>query len=267
MSYLTNELLETFNQNGVVVIKNFWSQEKIEEIQKNIDRIKNETLKKSKGRDYNVCKSGEINTIHAPVFEDPYFKNLTQNNKIKKTIEFLLQDQMEVRVTELFLKPAKNGMKSPIHQDNAYWCLKKGIGATMWSAITKSSEKNGGVYYYLGSNEMGLLEHTSSFCPGSSQTIKDTTPLNDYNRIIYDLNPGDILIHSALTAHGSEDNNSEMDRVGWTIQFRGLSDEYDGEKKEAYLNRLKQQLIDRNQEQDDGVLVPEGQTRDGYDGK
>ena len=31
MSYLTSELLETFKKNGVVVIRNFWSNEEIEE--------------------------------------------------------------------------------------------------------------------------------------------------------------------------------------------------------------------------------------------
>ena len=264
MSNLTSKLLETFKKNGVVVIRKFWSNDEIEEIKKNVELVKEDTLKNSDGRHYNLCENGEINSIHAPVYDTPFFKDLTQVSKVTETLNFLLEDKIEVRVSELFLKPAKHGMKVPPHQDNAYWCLVNGIGATMWTAVSPSNENNAGVYYYLGSNKLGLLEHTSSFCPGSSQTVKDKSVLDNYERVIYDLEPGDVLVHHTYTAHGSEPNTSENPRIGWTIQFRGMSDSYDGKMKEAYLKRLKDQLIKRGQEKDDGVLVPKGQTPDGY---
>lgn len=265
MSYVTDELRETFQKNGVVVIRNFWSDEEINDIKEHVEVVKSDAIK-LKGREVNLCKNGALNSIHAPVYDNKYFKELTHTSKVTETLQSLLKDDVEVRVSELFLKPAKYGMKVPIHQDNAYWCLVNGIGATMWSAVTYSNENNAGVYYYLGSNKLGLLEHTSSFCPGSSQTIKDTSILNNFEKVIYDLNPGDVLVHHTYTAHGSEPNNSDNDRVGWTIQFKGKSDSYDSVRKEAYLKRLKEQLIYRSQENDDGVLAPKGQTRDGYTG-
>ena len=66
-------------------------------------------------------------------------------------------DKIELRASEYFAKPKKIGLKPPVHQDNFYWNIKDSKGLTAWIALSKSSKKNGTVYYYNGSHKDGLF--------------------------------------------------------------------------------------------------------------
>ena len=85
----------------------------------------------------------------------------------------------------------------PVHQDNFYWCTRKGSGITIWIALNNSSKKNGGIFYFKGSHKMGLLEHDISYVPGSSQKLKYLDSMSVFKKV-YPLRAGDCEVHSSL---------------------------------------------------------------------
>ena len=109
------------------------------------------------GRDINfygkVKNVNNINSFHK--LEDvPAVKDLMLNNKINFLAKkYINSKKVKLRACELFLKPAKKGLAAPIHQDNYYWCLKKGSAITIWVALDKVNSKNGGVYYFNQSHK------------------------------------------------------------------------------------------------------------------
>ena len=128
----------------------------------------------------------------------------------------------------------------------------------------KSNSNNGGLFYYEGSNNLGFVEHMPSNKPGTSQTVKDIEVLKNYKKVCFDLKPGDIVVHHIHTIHGSDENKSTNPRRVFTIQCYGKSDKCNYEKKKKYLIELKKQLIDRGQEENDGILIHEHAATDGF---
>ena len=147
---------------------------------------------------------------------------------------------------ELFYKPKNTGIAVPLHQDNYYWCLKDPMAVTVWIALEKANKKNGGIFYFKKSHQLGLLEHEPSFTPGSSQRIKNPRGLESFKKVFPDLRPGDCLIHHSLIAHGSLTNKSNKSRVGVKERYKKKNVAKDKNIQKKYENELKKQIRLRN---------------------
>ena len=205
-----------FNKNFFCIFNNFFSNGEILELDNKLEEFLKLKSGNLKGRDINRAIDNSVNTLHDIDKHEEYFSNFAKKDKILKLSESLLDSEPEFRKCEMFAKPAKVGMKSPMHQDNFLWAVKNNNGLTLWVALDECDEFNGGLSYYSGSHKFGLLEHESSFAPGTSQQIK--SKFLDQVRekcelITPKLKPGDVLVHHCLMVHGSNDNKrSEKNR-------------------------------------------------------
>lgn len=198
---------------------------------------------KLKGRDINFT-DGQVNSIHALVgSSDGFFRNLLYSDKTKSFASIFLEDDAVPRASELFAKPAKVGLPSPWHQDNAYWCLDNANGLTVWIALDECDESNGCLTYFRGTHKKPV-DHKSSFAPGSSQVIADDSLPQRLakERVAPSLKPGDVLVHHCLMIHGSAANKSSKPRRGLTLQYKGKKSGYDAGMKARYEALLAEQI-------------------------
>ena len=136
-------------------------------------------------------------------------------------------------------------MNTPPHQDNFYWNVRRNKALTIWIALSPSTAKNGGVFYYAGSHKEGILKHTPSFEKGTSQKIKNLKRLNKFKKLVPKLEVGDALVHHCLVVHGSKKNSSNISRRGLTFQFKDKNSQYDKIKINNYEKELKIQIKKR----------------------
>ena len=136
-----------FDKNGFVVIRDLISKKNILSARKDLDKFIKLNLKSFKGRNINLTKDNNINSVH---FMNNWLwsKKFIKNKTIKKVSNYMLEEQSIEFGSELFAKPAKDGLASPMHQDNFYWCVDNSKGLTVWIALDVSSKRNGGVYYF-----------------------------------------------------------------------------------------------------------------------
>ena len=224
-------LTKNYFNNGWVKIEKFFTKKEVSYIKKKINFFLKLNYKKYKGRDINFIgdqkKFSYINTFHK-LHDFNFIKKIASEKRVKSAVQsFLKSDKLELRASELFAKPKSYGLKVPIHQDNFYWNVIGGNALTIWIALSPSSRKNGGIFYYNSSHKKGILPHSPSFAKGSSQTIKNITSLKKFKKVYPKLNIGDALIHSCLVVHGSHKNNSNMSRKGLTFQFKTKNSKYD----------------------------------------
>ena len=66
---------------------------------------------------------------------------IQKNKKIQKIASKILKGRTKEFGAEVFAKPAKVGLQSPIHQDNFYWNIKSNKGITMWIALDEANKK------------------------------------------------------------------------------------------------------------------------------
>ncbi len=239
MISLTKSLKQKYEINGYVVIKNFLDSRTIMNAKNNLDQYLAKRINKS-GKRINLTKNKKINSVHK-LDDWKWTKKIQKDNEVRKVVQFLIGEKISDFGAELFAKPAKVGLASPIHQDNYYWCLKGSDGLTVWIALDKADKSNGAVYYYRGSHQLGLLEHVPSFAPGSSQTLKYPYSMKLFKKDIPSLNAGDCLIHNCLVVHGSNKNLSNKSRIGWTLRYKSKRNRIDLMRKKHYLKELKLQ--------------------------
>jgi ectoine hydroxylase-related dioxygenase (phytanoyl-CoA dioxygenase family) len=242
---LNKDLILHYHEKGWVRIRNFINKEEARFVKSLIDTYLAKKLHKYNSRNINFAnKKKEINSINSyhNLRNHPWIKKFSKRSQVKSTVDLLLGSQSEYKASELFAKPAKIGLPSPDHQDNYYWSVLGGNALTIWIALDKVSNKNGGLYYYEKSHKYGIFEHKPSFAKGSSQTIRNKKILKRFNKVIPSLNLGDALIHSSLVIHGSEANHSNFNRKGWTLQFKDISSNYDYPHIKKYLKDLKNQI-------------------------
>lgn len=237
-----------YEDAGFVKIENFFSRSEV----KNIISEYNSFLKNEapllKGKDINYADHDKniVNSIHKlAIREGQFFWDLLYSEKMIKFATIFLNGNAIPRRAEMFAKPAEKGLKSPLHQDNFYWCLKPfslGTALTIWTALDFCSEENGGITYLEGSHKIGVVNHVNSYAPGSSQTIDDPNIINEYKVVTPVLKPGDILIHDSHTIHCSADNISGKSRRGMTLQYQSETSVIDEKMQNHYETELQKQV-------------------------
>ncbi len=236
------KIKHSYEENGFVIIRKLLGKSEIQlakiELQDEVKKlIKGNKLR---NRDINFSKN-QINSIHK-LDHWSWTKKLQKNNRLIKVIKKLLGNNVDNFGAELFAKPPKVGLPAPIHQDNYFWCLKKDTALTVWIALDKADENNGGIFYYKGSHKLGILEHIPSYAPGTSQKIKYIEGMNLFRLYSPSLSPGDCIIHNCLIVHGSKKNLSNKPRVGWTLRFKSKNNKIDESRKKQYEKELKSQI-------------------------
>ena len=239
---ILKNLKSEYEKKGFVVYKNLISKKNLNDMKKSLGAFTK--IYKAKNKKSMNMTNKKINSIHN--MEDwVWIKKLRKNKTIIAIIKTLIKDKSKNFGSEFFAKPAKYGLKSPVHQDNFYWSLSplnKNKGLTIWISLNKSDKKNGGVFYFKGSHKIGLLNHVPSHAPGSSQTVKNLKRLKRFSKVYPKLNPGDCLIHNTMVAHGSEPNKSNLPRRGITLRYIPKSSKFNKSHKNKYLQSLKKQI-------------------------
>ena len=142
-----NEVKKQYQENGFVVLKNFFEKKTIDIINVDLKILLEKKITKKNLRFVNKLSSNKINSLHN-IQNWSWSRKLQKNKKIRLVVKKLLDEKIEDFGSELFAKPAKQGLAVPIHQDNYYWCLNSNNALTVWIAIDKSNKNNGGIYYY-----------------------------------------------------------------------------------------------------------------------
>jgi phytanoyl-CoA hydroxylase len=225
-----------FDTNGFVVLRDFFDAQPIEWALNAFLPSVTATLK---GRAISYA-NGQINSVHGINHE--LFHKVIYSDPMLAVASGLLGEEAVPRAVECFAKPAHVGLASPPHQDNAYWCLEPAIGLTIWLSLDQSDEQNGGLSFFKGSHQCGLLPHRPSYAPGSSQTVETVVAAEV---VTPTLQPGDATAHHCLTVHGSHQNTSARPRRAVTLQYQGVSARVNEAKKRAYEASLEEQVRGR----------------------
>jgi phytanoyl-CoA hydroxylase len=173
---------------------------------------------------------------------DSFFEKVLFESKFTKLAAELLEENVVGKTVEYFNKPAKIGKATPPHQDGYYFMLDPMSAITMWIALEEVNEENGWVSYVKGSHLTGMRSHGKSGTIGFSQHIVDFgTPMDFENEAFMPVNPGDVLVHHALTIHRAAPNTSlNNSREAMGLIYFGASAKEDIVAKKAYVASLNQ---------------------------
>ena len=184
-------------------------------------------------------ENSTVNSIHRlEEIDNKELNEFIHSYRFQDLAEFLTGEKCSLFSIQAFLKPPGKGLKTPAHQDNAYWCHSSYGGLTLWLSLDKAGRFNGMMKYGIGTNKKLLDHQLSTTTPGSSLIINESK-LSNYSWFQPELNPGDIAIHDGMVVHYSEQNTSQTPRRGFLLNYRPNSFKRDQIKYEKYLKQLE----------------------------
>jgi len=242
------EQLARFGEDGYVAFPGFLSADEVAEVRANLERFIRETVPtlprehafyEDKSRPETLKQLQNLHTY------DAFFGGLTIGGVFEDVASQLMREKAVAQNVQYFNKPAGVGQPTPVHQDGYYFKLEPCVAVTMWLALEKVDAENGCVRYLPGSHRRGMRPHGRTTTLGFSQGISDYGEADERAEVPMPAEPGDLLVHDALTIHRADGNHSPTrSRQALGFVYFGESARIDEEARTAYQEQLTREMKD-----------------------
>jgi len=201
------DMKRDFDRDGFIILPGYLSPSELTELSERAEKCMSEV---HNGKtDKSIMKGLNIH--------DPWFQGQLERGKHVDLIEVLIEDKVIPASAAWFDKPAGKSSKLKPHFDAIGSPRVPPGGCTIWIALDRANQENGCLYYAKGSHR---TEHDDSALFLDFDTDSDDT-------VAAEAEPGDAIIHSALTIHWSGANQSERSRRAISYFYWGASSEID----------------------------------------
>ena len=176
---------------------------------------------------------------------------LAHNKIIVDAIEDLIGPDIYLWASVMFIKEPSSKQYVSWHQDATYMGLDSLDFPTPWIALSPSNIETGCMTMIAGSHKTKIQNHEDTFAENNiltrGQVIQDVDESKAVDLI---LQPGEMSIHHGAVIHGSQPNNSNQRRIGFSLQ--------------SYMPNNVKQIVGRNlwthvrgqkRQDDDGMLL------------
>eukprot|EP00656_Telonema_subtile_P018699 TRINITY_DN20130_c0_g1_i1.p1 TRINITY_DN20130_c0_g1~~TRINITY_DN20130_c0_g1_i1.p1 ORF type:complete len:258 (-),score=46.02 TRINITY_DN20130_c0_g1_i1:364-1137(-) len=187
------------------------------------------TLLQQSGRLANVATEGDGSTHTeearnlqlCPLSpEAPLFRSLPFHPRVASTVHALLCNDPTQSVcaylSQTFWKPARHGLGTSWHQDNAYFQVPEGhLGTAMWTAVHDATVSNGTIEVIPGHSH--VLDHERDGM--SDHHITCTTSVDEQAAVPVELKAGGVVFFAFNTPHCTRSNTTNDSRAGIAYHF------------------------------------------------
>ncbi len=231
----TSKLLNDYERDGFVVIRQFLSAAEVADVRAELDRYVRDDLPGLPVDAATMEADGKtVRNLWRIELHNPKLHALAEREDIRRIIAALMHGEPVLAAIETFNKPARVGSGVPYHQDNAYFCQTPPDMLTVWIAIDAVTPENGPVYFVKGSHLGGVLPTKPSGVRGNSVGIAKPPSVPLAEQFCALLESGDASIHHCNTIHHSAPNPTEHSRLGLLFVFRGSHTQIDPTLKAVY---------------------------------
>ncbi|HKQ76106.1 MAG TPA: phytanoyl-CoA dioxygenase family protein [Blastocatellia bacterium] len=167
-----------------------------------------------------IAAGGDSYSISTAHLKYPEVYDLLSHPRIVAVVKDLLGDNVIGWGSHYFCKMPRDGKRVSWHQDASYWPLTPSKTATVWLAIDDSDIENACMRFIPSSHLYGHLTWRLSEDDEDNVLNQSVTNVEHFGAPVDDvLRSGEISIHSDLTLHGSEANDSDRRRCGLTLRY------------------------------------------------
>lgn len=141
--------------------------------------------------------------------------------RILDYVQDLLGENLICWGTHYFCKMPGDGKQVSWHQDASYWPLTPSKTVTVWLAIDDADAENGAMEVVPGSHKHGQIPFERSTPEEKNvlnQSVLNIAPYGD-PPVLFEMNAGQISLHTDLLLHGSRPNMSPRRRCGLTMRY------------------------------------------------
>jgi ectoine hydroxylase-related dioxygenase (phytanoyl-CoA dioxygenase family) len=224
---VTDEDLERYREDGVVCVRGVLDAGWVTSLRAAAD----EAVARQATRARGIDEAGRPQ----PAFHNLFFLHRTDERVRAVALrspaasvakQLLGCERLILRVDHLLVKEPGALEPTPWHHDLPYWPVRGEQIGTVWIALDPVSADNGGLRYVAGSHRWGHLYEPCSVngsgVLGRFEPLPDIDAMPGIRMLQWELAPGDVLVHDALTLHSSAGNTRhDVSRRGLALRFVG----------------------------------------------
>ncbi|HEU0173664.1 MAG TPA: phytanoyl-CoA dioxygenase family protein [Blastocatellia bacterium] len=209
-SALTREQIAAFNRDGFLKCVHIFNQDEIATHRRHFDDLLERV----------VAAGGDSYSISTAHLKYPQVYDLLAHPRIVAVVKDLLGEDVIGWGSHYFCKMPRDGKRVSWHQDASYWPLTPSKTVTVWLAIDNADVENACMRFIPGSHLYGHLTWRLSEADEDNVLNQSVSDVERFGAPVDDvLRAGEISIHSDLTLHGSEANDSDRRRCGLTLRY------------------------------------------------
>jgi non-haem Fe2+, alpha-ketoglutarate-dependent halogenase len=150
-----------------------------------------------------------------------WLAELVRCDSILDAVEDLHGPDLLCWTTNFFIKEAADPAFVSWHQDSTYWGLSTPEVVTAWVAFSEATAANGAMEYIPGSHKLDQIPHRDTFAKHNLLTRGQEVmvEVDQSQRRIITLRPGEMSLHHVRLVHGSPPNPSSDRRIGFAIRY------------------------------------------------
>ncbi len=241
------EVQQRFEADGFVALQHFVDGTQLRDLLANVDRFVCEVVPRLPPEHAFYEDRNDPSTLKQIQNMGDYdlqFHEMLTASRFREIAEALLHGPVVPKNLQYFNKPPSAGRPTPPHQDGYYFMLTPCEAVTMWLALDDVDADNGCVRYVRGSHNCGMREHSRTQTLGFSQGIADYPTEDDAaQEVAVPAQTGDLLIHSALTIHRADGNQSNTrSRKALGLVYYSERAQTDSVAHAAYQRRLTEEM-------------------------
>jgi len=209
-STLTREQIAAFNRDGFLKGIHIFNQDEIAAHRRYFDGLLERV----------IAAGGDSYSISTAHLKYPQVYDLLAHPRIVAVVKDLLGENVIGWGSHYFCKMPHDGKRVSWHQDASYWPLTPSKTVTVWLAIDDADVENACMRFIPGSHLYGHLTWRLSEADEGNVLNQSVADVERFRAPVDDvLRAGEISIHSDLTLHGSEANDSDRRRCGLTLRY------------------------------------------------
>ena len=226
--HLSKEKINTYQNNGVVVLKNIINDNWIDILKIG---IKKNFLNPSK---YKCVYERNQNQ---ELFYDDYcnwqrileYKNFIFNSKISKIASQLMKSKkVNLFHEHVLVKEPGTKKRTPWHQDQSYYCVEGRQNVSFWIPLDNVSKKTSPEFIAKSHLWTQKFLPTKFFGDSYKHIDKEFEKIpdieknrNNYDIISSELKIGDLIAFNFATVHGAPENKTITRRRAFSVRFTG----------------------------------------------
>ena len=205
---LTKEQIEQYHEEGFISPVRVISEDEALSIKNELEKVEVDFPEE--------INAESRNNLHLSF---SFLDALAHNKIIVDAMEDLIGPDIALWASVMFIKEPSSKQYVSWHQDATYMGLDSIDFPTPWIALSPSNRDTGCMTMISGSHHSEIQIHKDTFAENNILTRGQVIPEVDKSKAIdLILEPGEMSIHHGAIIHGSQPNNSDQRRIGFSLQ-------------------------------------------------
>ena len=210
---MTPEQVSQYHEVGYTTVPGFFAPFEVAALKREVDRWVVQGLP----RDVSI-PAARKNLQLIPLWpHSRLFRALPFHPKVQAAVSALLEDPVVKILDQMFYKPAREGMGTNWHTDNAYFKIEEPLrGCAMWVAIDDATRENGTLKVVPGVFEREFRHERD---PDSDHHIRTDIDDGAGAAVHCELEAGGVVFFCFGTPHATGPNPTAAGRAGVGLHF------------------------------------------------